>query len=80
MQGVLLAGERPISTLSTMASEHLQDDEIELYLLGMSGGAAVERIEKHLLRCHLCLRKISVVQDYIEAVRSALTHFAAEQN
>lgn len=53
-------------------SEHLSDDDLERYYLGMvTQERELARLEEHLLFCQSCLERTEATEDYVDVMRSA---------
>ena len=59
--------------------EHLTDDELERYYLGMIADDSPEqiRIEEHLLWCHDCQDRSIESREYVDVIRAALVRRSA---
>lgn len=53
--------------------EHLSDDDLERYYLGMTTeGPELAAIEEHLLWCHECVERAEESDGYVDAMRTAI--------
>lgn len=53
--------------------EHISDDNLERYYLGMLlEGPELAAVEEHLLWCEECVGRAEETQDYIDAIRAAI--------
>ncbi len=54
-------------------SQHLSDDELELYLMETTVvGPELARVEEHLVICSACLERAEAMTGYIATMREAL--------
>lgn len=59
-----------------MSADHISDDDLERYYLGMvTQGEELAQLEEHLLRCPLCVERAEETQDYVDALRVACLYF-----
>ena len=52
-----------------MTESHLQDDELEQYILGVLPEALLDSVEEHLLFCPTCLARAEELESYVRAAR-----------
>jgi hypothetical protein len=50
---------------------HIDEETLELYVLGIRNTEELDSIEEHLLTCHTCQDRLKDTDDYIETVRAA---------
>ena len=55
-----------------MTEYHLQDDELEQYLLGILPDSRLGAVEEHLLFCPNCIERAEELDAFIDAARSAM--------
>jgi anti-sigma factor RsiW len=55
-------------------NNHISDHDLERYYLGMvREEAELAPLEEHLLACPACVARAEETQDYVDAIRAALT-------
>jgi hypothetical protein len=55
-----------------MAWQHIFDEDLERYYLGMAKDEAeLAPLEEHLLACPRCVARAEASQDYVDAIRAA---------
>ncbi len=54
---------------------HLEEEELELYLLGKLTGARIHFVEEHLLYCECCIRNAELIHRDIIVVRDILRQY-----
>lgn len=53
--------------------EHISDDDLERYYLGMiTDEAELARLEEHLLGCSVCVKRAEESDAYVDAIRAAI--------
>lgn len=52
-----------------MTDAHLQDEDLELYILGILPASKLDAVEEHLLGCHRCIARAEELEAYIRAAR-----------
>ncbi len=67
-----------IVTMPTSHSGHPSDDELELYSLGRLKEPRLSFLEEHLLICEECRRRMTKSDEYVAAMRLALTEMEKE--
>jgi len=67
-----------IVTMPTSHSGHPSDDELELYSLGRLREPRLSFLEEHLLICEECRRRMTNTDEYVAAMRLALTEMEKE--
>lgn len=56
-----------------MNTDHISDDDLERYYLGMiTDEAELAPLEEHLLWCHACQDRAQEVQDYVDLLRESV--------
>ena len=56
-----------------MAWQHISDEVLETYYLGMvNDESELALLEEHLLACPSCVERAEEVQNYVEAIRAAI--------
>jgi hypothetical protein len=56
-----------------VASQHISDDDLELYYLGkVAAESELALLEEHLLGCPDCVRRAKETETYIDAMRAAI--------
>jgi anti-sigma factor RsiW len=55
-----------------MTETHLQDDELEEYILGILPPARLDPVEEHILFCSACLDRAEEIESFILAARQAM--------
>jgi hypothetical protein len=59
--------------ISVMASQHISDDDLERYYLGMiTQDEELALLEEHIIGCQFCATRAEEAQDYVDAIRAAL--------
>lgn len=58
-----------------MNTEHISDDDLERYYLGMITEEELAPIEEHLLWCHSCQDRLEETQDYVDLIRQVLNKY-----
>jgi len=54
-------------------TNHISDDDLERYYLGMvKEEAELASLEEHLLACPACVERAEAAQDYVDAIRAAM--------
>ena len=61
---------RAVASLETQDA-HIDEETLELYVLGMRNNKDPDSIEEHLLTCHSCQDRLKDADDYIRTVRAA---------
>ena len=57
-----------------MAWQHISDDDLERYYLGMlTDESELAPLEEHLLACPPCVKRAEEAQDRVDAIRAAIT-------
>jgi predicted anti-sigma-YlaC factor YlaD len=57
-----------------MAWQHISDEDLERYHLGMvKAEAELAPIEEHLLACAACVERAGKAAEYADALRAAMT-------
>jgi len=71
-----------LSNTERVLAEHVSDDDLERYHLGMiRDEAELAPVEQHLLACLECVQRAEKSADYVDAMRggSILVYFDLEQ-
>ncbi|MEP7364598.1 MAG: hypothetical protein ABI972_15185 [Acidobacteriota bacterium] len=55
-----------------MTESHLQDDELEQYILGILPDALLDTVEEHILFCPACIERAEELEAFILAARKAM--------
>jgi hypothetical protein len=56
-----------------MAWQHISDEDLERYHLGMlTDEVGLAALEAHLLACSLCVERADEVWKYVDAIRGAI--------
>jgi hypothetical protein len=56
-----------------MAWQHISDEDLERYYLGMvTEESELAPLEEHLLACSSCVERAEEAQDYVNAIRAAI--------
>jgi anti-sigma factor RsiW len=56
-----------------MAASHIQDDDLELYALDRLPEPDAAPVEEHLLVCGACRERLTEWDEYVAAMRAAMT-------
>lgn len=67
-----------ILVMPTPSDMHPSDDEWELYSLGRVSVARAAELEQHLLVCTDCQKRVALTDEYVAAMRQALTETSQE--
>jgi hypothetical protein len=67
MEPVAMSGAVSLESQDT----HIDEEILELYVLGMRNETELDSIEAHLLICHRCQDRLRDADDYIRTVRAA---------
>lgn len=64
----------PCATIPVqMAGQHISDEDLERYYLGMvTNEAELAPLEEHLLACSSCVERAEDAQDRVDAIRAAI--------
>lgn len=68
-----------ILTMPTAPAAHPSDDALELYSLGRLRPSEAAAIEEHILICAECRQRLKDSDEYVAAMRQALTELEQEQ-
>jgi len=64
---------RCATILREMAWQHVSDENLERYYLGMvTDESELGALEEHLLACSWCVQRAETAQDYVDAMRAAI--------
>lgn len=55
-----------------MTESHLQDEELEQYLLGILPESRLDAVEEHILYCHHCIARAEGMDAFLRAARKAM--------
>ncbi len=66
------AADTNIAVNTGHMSDHISDEGLERYYLGMVLEEELARIEAHLLCCDSCTDRAEEAQDYVDAIRQAI--------
>ena len=59
--------------MSAVSWEHISDDNLERYYLGMvKSESELAPLEEHLLACSSCVDRAERVQEQVDAIRAAI--------
>lgn len=64
--------DQPLFPRSSDAHEHPSDDALEMYSLSRLSGAELDAVEDHLFRCAHCQERVSLEEEYLQAVKLGL--------
>ena len=56
-----------------MASRHISDDDLELYAMDRLAEADAAPVEEHLLVCEGCRERLAEWDEYVAAMRTAMS-------
>ncbi len=56
-----------------MAALHIPEDDLELYALDRLADDKAAPVEEHLLVCEQCRERLSGLDEYVKAMRAALS-------
>lgn len=55
-----------------MTESHLQDEELEQYLLGILPESRLDAVEERMLFCHVCICRAEELEAFLRAARKAM--------
>jgi anti-sigma factor RsiW len=58
--------------------QHFSEEDLELYALGRASEELQEQVEEHLLICTACQEKVTTIDQFVAALRTAIAHPEAQ--